>query len=283
MRYLTKLAILAFAGLSLSTATALAEDCHFNWVVGQGFTLECDGNSITIPGTGGLPGGNPPPETPQVCFYDQPNFTGTSICVSAGTSDGNVTGIWDNRVTSIRLIGGAKVRLFQDHGFCGNRNVFVNDVPHLGAMLNNRASAYQTWTGAAPAIPPCTGGSVTPHTMSTGPVTLQVGHWVDLENGSVGAVVPITPPTADFFYERPNPAHHYLKPINGAQFARGDMSNRGLAGCSIATFSASRIPVPAMPVGSYICVKTQAGHISQFRVNAVLPNTVQLGYTTWSN
>jgi len=187
------------------------------------------------------------------------------------------------------LFGGAKVRLFQDHGYCGGRNMFTHNVSMLGAMLNNKASAYQTWTGAAPAVPACSGGGggggggVTPVTGSTGPLHLSAGHWADLETGSMGPVVPVTPFTADFFYEVVNPTHRYLKPINGARFARGDMSNRGYAGCAAESFSSSHIPLPAMPVGSYICVKTQAGHISQFRVNAHHPGSVDLGYTTWAN
>lgn len=302
MRNLTTLASLALGGLILSSGAALAtDDCHFHWVVGQGFTLECDGNSVTFPGFGGMPGGGMPGgggTPPTVCFFDMPGFGGAASCVPAGTTDGNVTGFWDNRVSSIKLFGGAKVRLFQDHGFCGGRNVFANDVPNLGAMLNDKASAYQTWTGASPAIPPCAGGGgpggggpggggpgggVVPHTMSTGPIHLEIGRWADLETGTVGPVVPFTPPTADFFYEHPDPMHSYLRPINGAQFARSDMSNRGYAGCAVETFSSTHIPLPAMPVGSYICVKTEQGHISQFRVNALHPHSIDLGYTTFSN
>ena len=291
MTKLTKLAPLALAGLILSTGAALADTCTFHWVVGQGFTLECNGNSVTFPGFGGL-GGSPGGATPPtVCFFDQPGFSGTPVCVPAGTVDGNVTGFWNDRVSSIMLFGGARVRLFQDHGFCGGRNMFTNNVPMLGAMLNDKASAYQTWTGAAPAVPACAGGSlpeedppaVVPVTLSTGPIHLQPGRWADLETGDIGPVVPLTPASADFFYEVVDPTHRYLRPINGARFARGDMSNRGYAGCAVATYSSGHIPLPAMPAGSYICVKTGDGHISQFRVNAHHPGSTDLGYTTWSN
>jgi hypothetical protein len=37
-------------------------------------------------------------------------------------------------------------------------------------------------------------------------------------------------------------------------------------------------------VGSYVCVRTNEGRISQFRINAISsgsPRTLSLGYTTW--
>ncbi|MBU1175177.1 MAG: hypothetical protein KKH72_07210 [Alphaproteobacteria bacterium] len=293
MNNLTKLAALAFSGLILSTGAAMADDCHFHWVVGQGFTLECNGNSVTFPGFGGGGGGGATP--PTVCFFDQPGYAGAASCVPAGTRDGNVAGFWNDRASSIKLFGGARVRLFVDHGFCGGANVFANDVAVLGAMLNNQASSYQTWAGATPAVPPCDsggspgggspggGGDPVPHTMSTGLVTVAAGFWADLETGAVGAVMPLVHPSADFYYERVDAMHNYLKPIHGAQFARGDMSNRGYAGCAVASYSTTHIPLPAMPAGAYICVRTDDGRVSQFRVNAHHPGSVDLGYTTWSN
>ncbi len=64
------------------------DDCHFNWVVGKGFTVECNGNSVTLPGPGSL---TPPPPA-QVCIYDGPNYTGTQLCGPAGSSSSNILG-----------------------------------------------------------------------------------------------------------------------------------------------------------------------------------------------
>jgi hypothetical protein len=36
-------------------------------------------------------------------------------------------------------------------------------------------------------------------------------------------------------------------------------------------------------VGSYVCVKTNQGRISQFRLNGYSGTTMNLGYTTWAN
>lgn len=119
------------------------DDCNFNWVIGSGFTVECNGNSVTIPGPGGLP--TPPPPTPTVCIYDGPNYTGTQLCGPAGSSQSNIVGFWNNRITSMKISGGAHVKLCQDPNYLGFCNTFSADVPALGMPLNNKASAYQTW------------------------------------------------------------------------------------------------------------------------------------------
>ncbi len=117
------------------------------------------GVTIPLPGGGsitfGTPGyiegdgdgdgdgdGGPPPGPPQVCVYDLPNYAGTNICVDTGVSAANVTGFWNNRVTSLRVTGGASVRFCQNPNFGGFCNTFSNDVPLLGAPLNNNASSY---------------------------------------------------------------------------------------------------------------------------------------------
>jgi hypothetical protein len=36
-------------------------------------------------------------------------------------------------------------------------------------------------------------------------------------------------------------------------------------------------------VGTYVCAKTGAGRISQFRINGIAPSSLSIGYTTWSH
>jgi hypothetical protein len=108
---------------------------------------------IQLPGGGyitfGTPGGNnpppPPPAQKKVCVYDFANYGGASVCVNAGMSDSNIAGPWNNRVTSLRVFGGAKIRLCQNPGYAGFCNVFSTDIPKLGIPLNNKASSYQVW------------------------------------------------------------------------------------------------------------------------------------------
>jgi len=128
--------------------------------------------------------------------------------------------------------------------------------------------------GAAPAPAP----APAPVTYSTGPITLKQTYTADFDHGVVGG------PGTDIWFQAVNPVKRFLKPRNGAKMAVGDRSNRGFAGCSTESFSAARVNINHIPVGSYVCMKTNSGRISQFRVNAVYGGAVKkmkLGYTTW--
>lgn len=116
-----------------------------------------------------------------------------------------------------------------------------------------------------------------PVTHSTGPLSVQQTYLFDLDNGTVGSA-------GDIWIHAITDAQIFYEPSGGAQMAVGDRSNRGFAGCSSATYSAARVNIRRVPVGSYVCVRTNEGRISQFRVNGVSegPNrTFTLGYTTW--
>jgi hypothetical protein len=117
----------------------------------------------------------------------------------------------------------------------------------------------------------------TPVTHSTGPLSVPQTYVFDLDAGGVGG-------EGDIWFHAVTNTQLYLEPRDGAQMAVGDRSNRGFAGCSAASFSTARVALSAVPVGSYVCVRTNEGRISQFRVNAVCsgsPKTLSLGYTTW--
>lgn len=112
------------------------------------------GVTIPLPGGGSITFGTPgysqpsPPQPPgpkQVCVYDFANYAGAQACVYAGMSQTDIQPPWNDRVTSIRVFGGAHIRLCQDANFGGFCNVFSSDVPKLGVPLNNKASSYQVW------------------------------------------------------------------------------------------------------------------------------------------
>ncbi len=120
----------------------------------------------------------------------------------------------------------------------------------------------------------------TPVTHSTGPLSVPQTYTFDLDAGGVGGA------GADIWFHAVTNTELYLEPRGGAQMAVGDRSNRGLAGCSAESFSATRVPLADVPVGSYVCVRTNEGRISQFRMNAISsgsPKTLSIGYTTWRN
>ncbi len=143
--------------------------------------------------------------------------------------------------------------------------------------IQRYAPAGQTCTATASGFT-CTGATPRPQTFSTGGISLRQTYLADFDRNSAASSA------ADLWFEAETSTLLYLVPRNGAQFALGNRSNRGYAGCAAARYSAGRLSLSDVPVGAYVCVKTSEGRISQFRMNAISagsPKTLQLGYTTW--
>ena len=101
----------------------------------------------------------------------------------------------------------------------------------------------------------------------------------DLDEGVVGGGG-----AADIWFEAQTATERFITPRNGAKIAVVGTSSVGLYGCMAAPLSGSRIHVNSTPEGTYVCVLTNAGRYSQFRVNAPIgpsPGTLEIGYTTW--
>lgn len=118
-----------------------------------------------------------------------------------------------------------------------------------------------------------------PRTHSTGQLSVPQTYTFDLDEGSVGASG-----AADLWFEAETATELYITPRNGARIAVGDRSNRGYSGCSTARYTSSRVALSAVPVGSWVCVRTNEGRFSQFRMNSISPRsprTLSIGYNTW--
>lgn len=249
------------------SAGAPGSNCRFELTItpdGPEFRIVCgDG-----PGPGPGPGPAPEPVGDQACFYDLPNFTGEGFCRGPTRID-SLPPSANDRITSVRLSGAARVRLCADTNLGGFCRIINASEGQLGGMLNNQVSSLEVFVGAPPSGPPVT--------FSTGTRSLPETRRLNLDNGNIGMA------GADIWYRANNPAIRRLVPINGAQFALGDRSNRGFAGCSAASYSSGALAFAIMPIGSYVCVRTSEGRISQFRVNGLTGTTLELGYTTWAN
>lgn len=122
-----------------------------------------------------------------------------------------------------------------------------------------------------------TGGGA-PRTFKTGSISLRQTYLADFDRNSSQSSA------ADIWFQAETSDLLYITPRNGAKLGVGNRSNRGYAGCSAARYSSSRVSLRDIPVGSYICVKTNEGRISQFRMNSISggsPKTLGLGFTTW--
>ncbi len=248
------------------------DDCSFQLTIGPDgprFSIVCGG---AVPGTPfpfPFPAPAPTPVGSQACFYDLPNFTGDVFCRGPGTY--NTIPYWaNNRITSVQLWGAARVRLCADINLGGFCRVVTTSEGQLGGLLNNRVSSLQVFIGTSPVPRPL------PTAFSSGQIVLPDTLRADLDNGTVGAI------GADIWYRVFGSPTPRLVPINGARFARGDGSDRGYARCSIETFTANPLPITALPVGTYVCARTNEGRISQFRIRAILVNGIQIEYTTFN-
>jgi hypothetical protein len=118
-----------------------------------------------------------------------------------------------------------------------------------------------------------------PGTYRTAALSVPQTYVFDLDAGTVGA-------QGDIWFQAVTSDELYLTPRGGAQLAVGDRSNRNYEGCVTAAYSPNRVALSAVPVGSYVCVRTSDGRISQFRMNSITPGspkTLSIGFTTWNN
>lgn len=120
--------------------------------------------------------------------------------------------------------------------------------------------------------------SASPGTYSTGTLHIPQTWAADIDRGAVGQ------DGADIWFQAETASLLYLVPRNGAKIGVGARSARGFEGCRSARMSNARVSLRDIPVGSYVCMRTSEGRISQFRVNAVTggsPKKLSIGYTTW--
>ena len=56
----------------------------------------------------------------KVCFYTGANFTGAHFCASIGTSAPRLPATWNDRISSVEVIGSASVRICSDRAYSGS-------------------------------------------------------------------------------------------------------------------------------------------------------------------
>lgn len=249
-------------------------DCSFGFVVGPG------GPSLSINcGDAPMPPAAPsPPAAAEACLYTGNNFNGDDLCVGVGIRNA-LNGTFNNKISSIELNGGAKAMLCDGPNLTGVCKNITTDTAPLQPSINNKTSSFSIYVGAPPVIelPPVIILPGPPETFSTGPIDLQQTFTANLDNGMVGGG------GVDIWYQAVTEMEKYITPQNGATIAVGDGSNRGYEGCSAESFSGDNVPLADIPPGTYVCVKTNQGRISQFRVNGFMGTIMKLGYTTWAN
>ena len=253
-------------------------DCSFGITVGPGgpaFSFSCgDAPPPVAP-----PPPAPPPVDSKACFYKGNNHSGSKVCNDVGIYKPVLNASWNNSISSLTLSGSAKVKVCQGANMSGLCSTYNNNVSVLNGNLNNKISSYLVFSGALPlppAPPPPPAPPASPVTFSTGPLNIPQTGTADLDTGNIGVG------GSDIWYQAVTAIQKFITPRNGAKLSISGPANRGFSGCSTASYTANKISVWTLPVGSYVCVKTDEGRISEFRLNGYTGTTMNLGYTTWT-
>lgn len=256
-------------------------DCSFGFNMGPGgpsLSVNCGDGPVFEAGPGPGPTPGPGPGSgPRACFYTGSNFDGQKLCAGVGIRNA-LNATFNDKISSVELFGGAKARLCDGPNLTGYCRTVSTDTAPLVPQINNKASSLTVYVGPDPLpVPPPPPPVVNPGTFSTGPIELPQTWTANLDNGAVGGG------GADIWYEAVTATEKYLVPKSPARLALGDGSNRGYEGCVGEAFSSDRVPLEDLPVGTYVCAKTDQGRISQFRINGFNGTTMKLGYTTFNN
>jgi len=262
-------------------------DCQLRLTLGGGGqpTLE-----LICGPTPGTPTPPPPPPPPppsgdEACFYRDANFQGPHFCYAPGELN-SLNSTFNDRISSVRLNGNVNAKLCVNNNLGGYCATITSNAPVLGALINNRASSLRVYTPGTPGVivpiplpiptpipiplPP-----VIPGTFKSGLISIPSSFTANLDTGATGGA------GVDIWHHAINAAVRRLEVRNGAKLALGDGSNRGYSGCNSASFSSNPIPFASLTIGTYVCAKTNAGRISQFRVNGYDGTTLEIGFTTW--
>lgn len=75
--------------------------------------------------------GRPRPPQAGACFYREHDFGGDFFCLKAGERWPSMPGGFNDRITSIRVFGGARLRVFNNDNFSGSSLFLDHDVNDL--------------------------------------------------------------------------------------------------------------------------------------------------------
>ncbi len=83
--------------------------------------------------------------TPQVCFFNGPNYSGASFCVDAGTDNTLLAGFWNDRISSVTVPAGSTATVCRNPVYGGACRTYNADRANLHMIVNNQVSSFQTF------------------------------------------------------------------------------------------------------------------------------------------
>jgi hypothetical protein len=114
---------------------------------------------------------------------------------------------------------------------------------------------------------------------SQGELAIQQNFTVDLDSGTVGASS-----GADVWFQAQTATVRMLTPRSPATLAFAGAQAPGQAGCANMALSQTSIPLERLGPGTFVCVKTSDGRLSQIEILTPAgrsPGTLKVRYITW--
>jgi hypothetical protein len=82
----------------------------------------------------------------EVCFYDGPNYTGSSLCLTSGINYPDMAAVGaDNWISSVRVTGEASATICRDADYRNYCILVVQDHPRLNRILDNAVSSITVY------------------------------------------------------------------------------------------------------------------------------------------
>lgn len=110
-------------------------------IPGFSFSIGSGGFDVERPRRPGRPGSGPD-RRGEVCFYEHVNFGGASFCMNPRERRSSL-GAWNDRISSIRVRGGAEAQVCEHDNFRGRCVVVDRNVRDLGRRGNDIISSIR--------------------------------------------------------------------------------------------------------------------------------------------
>lgn len=87
----------------------------------------------------------PKPRQAKICFFSDAYYKGRKACVDAGTNNRLLSPKWNDRISSIKIIGDASVKVCKHKNYNGICRTIDNNIPKLGFRMNDEISSFKSY------------------------------------------------------------------------------------------------------------------------------------------